>query len=115
MRILASLRCLPLLLAIAAAPACTTDDPPKLVAVSNETAAPHHVQFGAVDMGEIAAHTKSTYLEVADGVQAVLVDGQQRWKDTLGSDNVGGMWTLYLQSAGTQLVVGIALDDDMQH
>ncbi len=81
------------------------------MSVANQTNAAHHVQFGKTDMGMIAAHSMSAYLEVADGTQVILVDGNQVWKDSLGSDNAGGSWTLYLQSAGSQLTVGVSLDN----
>ncbi|CAN5883044.1 hypothetical protein BH11MYX3_BH11MYX3_30580 [soil metagenome] len=113
MRNLSSFRLFPILLALSFGTACTDDsgDPPKLVSVANQTNASHRVQFGNTDMGSIAARATSTYLEVEDGTQAVLVDGHQVWRDSLGSDNVGGSWTLYLQSVGSQLTVGVSADD----
>ncbi|HVK77889.1 MAG TPA: hypothetical protein VM734_31500 [Kofleriaceae bacterium] len=107
------LHVLPLLLAVSLGAACTdaADDPPKLVSVANQTSAAHTVTFGATSFGLVPASTMSAYLEVTDGEQAVLVDGREVWRDSLGSDNVGGSWTLYLQSAGGQLIVGVSADD----
>ena len=53
----------------------------------------------------------SDYREVSDGDLSILVDGQLVWRDALGSDNVGGSWTVYVQSAGSQLSVGVSSDD----
>lgn len=112
MRNLLRFRFLPLLLLLSLAGACTDDnEPPKLVAVANETAALHQVRFGGTDFGAVAADTVTGYEEVGDGEQAVMVDGRQVWSDSLGSDNVGGMWTLYLQEAGGQLLVGVSIDE----
>jgi len=93
--------------------ACTDPDdesPPKLVAVANETPADHRVEFGITDYGTVTAGATTGYEVVADGENAVRVDGVEVWRDSLGSDNVGGMWTLFLQDANGQLLVGIALD-----
>lgn len=94
--------------------ACTDPDdagPDKLVRVNNETTAAHRVEFGVTDFGNVLASATTEYEIVADGVNIVLVDGVEEWNDTLGSDNVGGMWTLFLQEGGGQLVVGVALDE----
>jgi len=62
-------------------------------------------------LGGAAAGRGPGYLEVDDGEQVVLVDGRRTWNDSLGSDNVGGSWTFYLQSVGEQLIVGVAADE----
>jgi hypothetical protein len=97
-----------------AAVACTDDaaDPPKLVSVANQTGDAHTVAFGDTRFGSVPANTTSAYMEVDDGTQAVLVDGREVWRDSLGSDNVGGSWTLYLQSVSGQLLVGVSIDDE---
>lgn len=108
-------RLLPVLAMLSlAAAACTDDgdDPPKLVAVANQTGEAHSVLYGDTRFGSVPANTTTAYMEVDDGTQAVIVDGRQVWRDSLGSDNVGGNWTLYLQEAGGQLLVGVALDDE---
>jgi hypothetical protein len=105
-------RLLPLLATLSIAAACTDgDDPPKLVSVANQTSDAHTVLFGDTRFGSIPASTTSAYMEVDDGTNAVLVDGRQMWRDSLGSDNVGGSWTLYLQSVSGQLIVGVSLDE----
>jgi hypothetical protein len=104
---------LPLLLAASlGGAACTDDDdgPPKLVSVANETTAAHTVSFGSTAFGSVAATSMSDYLEVPDGELAIIVDGRERMRTELGSDNVGGSWTLYLQEFGDQLLVGVSLD-----
>ena len=115
MRNLPRLSLLPLLVATAlGGAACTGDDdsgPPKLVSVANETSAAHTVTFGETAFGSVPAGTISEYLEVGDGLKAVIVDGRRMMETELGSDNVGGSWTLYLQSAGGQLLVGVGLDE----
>ncbi|MBZ0231308.1 MAG: hypothetical protein K8M05_03085 [Deltaproteobacteria bacterium] len=114
MRNLPRFQLLPLLLATAlGGAACTDDDsdPPKLVSVANETGAPHTVTFGATEFGAVPANTISDYLEVDDGTLAVIVDGRRMMETELGSDNVGGSWTLYLQSVGEQLIVGVSIDE----
>lgn len=109
MRNLSPFRLLPLLLAVSLGAACT--EPPKLVAVANQTPDAHHVQFGSTDFGVVAAETITEYLEVEDGEKVVLMDGREVFRTELGSDNVGGMWTLYLQGSGDQLGVGVVLDE----
>jgi hypothetical protein len=111
MRISPRFQLLSALLALSLAAACDDPDPAKMVAVDNQTDAPHEVTFGITHFGTVAAHTTSDYMEVGDGTEAVLVDGREVWRDSLGSDNVGGSWTLYLQPFGSQLVVGVALDE----
>ena len=92
--------------------ACTdSDDPPKLVSVNNQTDLAHTVSFGATAFGSVPAGTVTGYEEVADGINIVLVDGRERMREELGSDNVGGEWTLYLQGEGDLFAVGVALDD----
>ncbi len=96
--------------------ACTGDDPPKLVSVDNQTPNPGRVEIGATDFGVVAPGTVTGYLEVGDGEQAVLLDGRVVLTTTLGSDNVGGSWTLYLQwldlpGGGGQTLVGVTADD----
>lgn len=113
MRLLPRFHVLPLLIAACLGGACTDPDdesPPKLVAVANETPAAHRVEFGITEYGSVAAGATTGYEVVADGENAVRVDGVEVWRDSLGSDNVGGMWTLFLQDANGQLLVGIALD-----
>jgi hypothetical protein len=104
---------LPLLTALAfGGAACTDDDgPPKLVSVANQTSAAHTVTFGDTAFGSVAANTMTDYLEVDAGALSVMVDGTRRLTTELGSDNVGGSWTLYLQSAGDQLLVGVSIDE----
>ncbi len=112
MRNLPRLHLLPLLLAVSVGGACTDgDDPPKLVAVANQTTAPHTVTFGGTAFGAVPAGATTGYLEVGDGEQIVFVDGNMVWRDALGSDNVGGTWTFYLQTVGTQLIVGLSADE----
>jgi hypothetical protein len=103
---------LPLVLAASlGGAACTDDDgPPKLVSVANETSAAHTVSFGSTSFGSVAATSMSEYLEVPDGELAIIVDGRERMRTELGSDNVGGSWTLYLQEFGDQLLVGVSID-----
>lgn len=114
MRNLPRFHFLPLLLAASlGGAACTDDDsgPPKLVSVANETGAAHTVTFGSTAFGAVPANSTSDYLEVPDGELAIIVDGRERMRTELGSDNVGGSWTLYLQSFGDQLLVGVSLDE----
>ena len=115
MRHLPRFQLLPLLLATAlGGAACTDDDdsgPPKLVSVANETGAAHTVTFGSTEFGAVPANTMSDYLEVGDGRLAVIVDGRRMMETELGSDDVGGSWTLYLQDVGDQLLVGVSLDE----
>jgi hypothetical protein len=110
-----SLPALSLLLAASFATTACTDsddnDPPKLVSVANQTGEAHTVEFGSTSFGAVGANTMSDYLEVPDGNLAVIVDGRQVWNDSLGSDNVGGSWTFYLQSVNGQLLVGVSVDD----
>jgi hypothetical protein len=113
MRNLPPFRFLPLLLAVSLGAACTeSDDPPKLVSVANQTPEPHRVQFGTSDFGVVAAETVTEYLEVPDGENVVLMDGREVLRTELGSDNVGGSWTLYLQGSGDQIGVGVVIDDE---
>lgn len=105
---------LPLLAALAlGGTACLDGDggPPKLVSVANQTGAAHTVTFGDTAFGSVPANTMSDYLEVSDGELSVIVDGRQQLRTKLGSDNVGGSWTLYLQSVGDQLLVGVSIDE----
>jgi hypothetical protein len=103
---------LPLLVAAAmGAAACTGDDPAKLVSVANQTDAAHTVTFGGAAFGSVAANTTSDYLEVDNGTQVLVLDGARVWSTELGSDNVGGSWTLYLQSGGDQISYGVAIDE----
>jgi hypothetical protein len=113
MRTLPRFQLLPLLLATAlGGAACTDDDgdPPKLVSVANQTDAAHTVTFGGTAFGSVAADTTTDYLEVDDGTQVLILDGNRVWDTELGSDNVGGSWTLYLQGDGNQISYGVALD-----
>jgi hypothetical protein len=103
---------LPLLVAVAmGAAACTGDDPAKLVSVANQTDDAHTVTFGGAAFGSVAANTTSDYLEVDNGTQVLILDGARVWSTELGSDNVGGSWTLYLQSGGDQISYGVAIDE----
>ena len=116
MRLSPSFRFLPLLLVTALGAGCADGDddgPPKLVSVANQTGAAHRVMIGGTDFGQVPAGSTSDYREVADGELAVIVDGQVRMRETLASDDLGGSWTLYLQSASSNgpLVVGIGADD----
>ncbi|HUQ08122.1 MAG TPA: hypothetical protein VM261_36755 [Kofleriaceae bacterium] len=102
---------LPLLVAVAMGGAACTDDPAKLVAVQNQTDAAHTVTFGGAAFGSVAANSAADYLEVDNGTQVLILDGARVWSTELGSDNVGGSWTLYLQGDGNQISYGVALDE----
>jgi len=115
MRLSSTFRLLPFLLvaSLASLGACADSDdgPPKMVSVANETGAVHRVQFGTTDFATVAPAAMSDYREVGDGEQIVRVDGREVARQTLGTDNVGGSWTLHLQAVGAQLLVGVTSDD----
>ena len=94
--------------------ACTDPDDAtafKQVAVANQTPDAHDVAFGVTDFGNVLPGAMTDYRIVAHGENVVLVDGVEVWRDSLGSDNVAGKWTLLLQGSGGQLAVGVSLDE----